>query len=259
MGWENRTISEIEELTDDELMKISEFMGYDEFGEYLGRVQVGYKNRKEKANSAYQRYCGVFNELKQIPRQWYAQFTSGLDILEDIADFFDEDKVEEIPTKAINAPAVVSFKMSDPKPDPVIVYAWLRRGELDFNKMKLKKYDKQALEDWVDSKTWKDHLSDKRYFKKLTTEFKKFGVGLVSKYPTDGVHGATRWLKDRPLIQVSDSSNDLHTCYHSLFHEIAHVVIHGQDDIPKDESLLLQREREADEYAESRLGYSIAV
>ena len=65
--------------------------------------------------------------------------------------------------------------------------------------------------------------------------------------------GATRWLKDTPLVQVSDSCKRYDVFWFSFFHEIGHILLHGKREVFLEgleyEQKNLLKEQEADEFA----------
>ena len=54
---------------------------------------------------------------------------------------------------------------------------------------------------------------------------------LVPAVPGLGIHGATRWLNGRPIIQISLLWKRDDQLWFTLFHEIGHVLLHGDKDL----------------------------
>ena len=82
------------------------------------------------------------------------------------------------------------------------------------------------------------------------------GVGvafcLIPPIPGFGVHGATRWISGHPVVQLSVRGKTDDQLWFTLFHELGHVLLHGQ------KTVFLQgagdrAEAEADEFASSTL------
>lgn len=71
---------------------------------------------------------------------------------------------------------------------------------------------------------------------------------LVPAMPGLGTHGATRWIQGHPLIQLSDLWKCDDQLWFTLFHEIAHVLLHESNGLylNNDHDAL---EKEADAYA----------
>lgn len=74
----------------------------------------------------------------------------------------------------------------------------------------------------------------------------------VPPIPGFGTYGATRWLNNTPVIQLSLRGKKDDQCWFTLFHEIGHVLLHGQKDLylVDDESTA---EAEANSFAASTL------
>ena len=75
---------------------------------------------------------------------------------------------------------------------------------------------------------------------------------LVPPVPGLGIYGATRWLNGTPVIQLSLLHRSDDQWWFTLFHEIGHVLLHGESDLYLlgDDSDV---EREADEFAAETL------
>lgn len=112
--------------------------------------------------------------------------------------------------------------------------AWLRKGEIEANKINCKPYSESDF---------KNSLSEIR---NLTTEgpdvfvtelqniCSKYGVAVVFLPELKGTHlyGATRWISpQKALIQLSlrDKSND--HLWFTFFHEAAHILLHKKKDV----------------------------
>lgn len=67
-----------------------------------------------------------------------------------------------------------------------------------------------------------------------------------------GIHGATRWIQDRPLIQLSLLWKRDDQMWFTLFHEIGHILLHDPRGLylSVDKS---EKEREADAFAANLL------
>ena len=75
---------------------------------------------------------------------------------------------------------------------------------------------------------------------------------LVPPVPGLGIYGATRWLNGTPVIQLSLLQKSDDQWWFTLFHEIGHVLIHGESDLyllGEDADV----EREADAFAADTL------
>lgn len=71
---------------------------------------------------------------------------------------------------------------------------------------------------------------------------------LVPAVPGLGIHGATRWIGGHPVIQLSLLWRSDDQLWFTLFHELGHVLLHGEKDLYLHGEHTVA-EREADEYA----------
>jgi len=215
-----------EKLSDRVLHTVAKKMNFPEIVDYLTSFQEEYLKEKPRYKENYEKAKKTYSQLKGVIPYLRSDFTQGYDKLEDIFDFFGADTEKEV-FAAAREQAALFRRQSKSDINPINLYGWLRRGELDFKSMKLGSYDEKKLKDWISSKEWLKHVEDVEYFKTLPTILKKFGVGLVLTHSLPKtVYGAVRWFEGNPLIQVSDYGKDLATCWFTLFHEIGHVINH---------------------------------
>jgi Zn-dependent peptidase ImmA (M78 family) len=259
MGWVGKELSSIKSLSNRDISRIVSFLGDECIASYLQNFQADYKETEDKANKACRESKKQYTKLKNASLLLYEEFTSGMDLLEDISNFFGVENEDEIIQKADNIVAL--YRISGFPVNQFNLYAWMRRGELDFAKLNLPIYDKHPFDKWVESKEWNEYLHDKDYYLSLPEKFKEFGVGLVfTRFLQKTVYGAVRWIDDRPLIQISDRDKSLAVCWFTLFHEIGHVLLHERDNIFEGEinetkAKTNKKEREANAYA-NRLIYN---
>lgn len=203
----------------------------EEFKLFLSRFQEEYMADKERAAVAYAKARKNFSRLKEMAFLLKDEFTSGVDVLDDILDFFGVDSEDEIFSESDKVAALFR-RQKTASVNPVNLKAWLRRGELDFAKLSLPEYDERALLAWIDGREWDRNIENPEYFRQLPSVLSSFGVALVLvPYVPNTVYGAVRWLDGHPLIQISDRGRDLATCWFTLFHELGHVIRHRNKEI----------------------------
>lgn len=247
-----------ERLPEKVMRKAAEILAMPDAVEYLTGFQKEYLEEKPRYTANYIQAKKIYNKLKNVLPLLRGEFTEGYDMLEDILDFFGADSGEEV-VEASERQAALFRSQNTRKVDSVSLYGWLRRGELDFEKMILPEYDEKGLMDWIVERKWMAYIEDADYFKSLPTVLSRFGIGLVfvPSLPKT-VYGAIRWINNRPLIQISDLGHDLVSCWFTLFHELGHAVKHKNEEIYEggiNESKAKQdrREREANKFANEYL------
>ncbi len=138
------------------------------------------------------------------------------------------------------------------------VAAWLRLGELEAAKIQCGPFDRRRFEATINA--IRDRMADgiPACIEPLTSQLADCGVALVLVPGIKGapIHGATRWLTpSKVLIQMSLRGKDDGHFWFTLFHEFAHILLHGKKEIflELDHGKETGKEREADEWACDRL------
>lgn len=246
-------------FSEKEIARLCAVLGLgDELATFIRNYQEDYAQEKKKAAISFKISKKAFTKLKNIIPLLRNEFTDGRDRLDDILDYFDVDSEDEIFSTSDNFAALFR-RQNNIDVDPVNLYAWLRRGELDFNRMNLPEYNEIALRNWIDSGNWRHHIESSDYFHSLPSLMEPFGVALVLvPYLPKTVYGSVRWFNGKPLIQISDRNRDLATCWFTLFHELGHVLLHRNEDIlegqlNESKAKLSKIEREANKFANTYL------
>jgi hypothetical protein len=257
MGWENRDFSSIKKFSKADISKISAYFNMDGLANYLHNFQRDYGVMEKKVAFDYQKNKKLFLKLKGARRMLNGEYTDGVDVLDDIACFFGIEDEQDICQKADELIAL--YRTANFDPDSLNLFAWMRRGELDFRKLNILHYNREAFVEWIDGAKWKDRLTDTEYFKTLPGIFREFGAGLVfTPYLDKTVYGSVRWFEGIPLIQLSDREKSLAVCWYTLFNEIGHVLLHENDTvfegaINESRSMASHKETEANAYAYAKL------
>jgi addiction module HigA family antidote len=173
-----------------------------------------------------------------------------------VLQFFGVATGKELGEVCLNP--VADFRMSPSfKSAPGAIAAWLRKGELEAQKVYCEPYDQKSFEQQLgDIRTLTREPDRTMDVVKLAA---KAGVAVVF-LPRVGkvtASGAARWLsKDKSLIQLSLRYKSDDQVWFSFFHEAAHVLLHPKRevfvDMPRTDSDDYSREkeeREADGFA----------
>lgn len=225
-----------EELSNCLLEKIGAIQRFNEeeraeIPKYLETFQEKYLEEKKRYKVIYKDDLANFRRLEKTLTLLKNEFDNGVDRLEDILEFFEKETPKEVFKSAENISHTLFNQRKNSKVDPINLYAWLRRGELDFRALSLPDFNKEALLRWINQREWLDHVEAPEYFKGLPSVFATFGVGLalVPSLPKT-VFGAVRWINKHPLIIISDRNRDLAVCWLTLFHELGHIIYHENEN-----------------------------
>ncbi len=138
------------------------------------------------------------------------------------------------------------------------LYCWLRYGEIQSNKIEYPKFDIIKLKECVEkirsltSYLFLDKIDE---IKEL---LKDCGVSLIFEphLPNTYVNGVSyKITKDKAIIMISDRGKKDDILWFTLFHEIAHLIMHSKKEvfIDGDNELKSSIEKEADDFAKNTL------
>lgn len=139
--------------------------------------------------------------------------------------------------------------------NPHALSAWIRQGELQANRIEAPAFDKQLLINQLSDikNVMAAHPQD--FFVQLQQLCLKAGVKIiytpcVKQAP---ISGATRWINNHPVIQLTGRYNQNDRFWFTFFHEIGHVLLHGKKEIFLEDieysDYDKQKEQEADDFA----------
>jgi len=131
---------------------------------------------------------------------------------------------------------------------------WLRIGEVDAIKQELPEFDKAKLKELIPTFRQLTLEKPEIFSKRLKGLCNSCGVAIVyTPYISKTyANGATRWVGNNPLIQLSLRYKYSDIFWFTFFHELAHILKHGK----KDQYIEIQNsgstdenEKEADHFA----------
>lgn len=125
--------------------------------------------------------------------------------------------------------------------------AWVAEGEKIARNTETKPFDKDKLKLALPNLRKLTLLSPEKFVPELISILKECGivVAFVPKISHTYAHGATKWMtSSKLLIQLSLRGKYADIFWFSLFHEIAHVLIHGKKVFEEEKDQ--EKEAEAD-------------
>jgi HTH-type transcriptional regulator / antitoxin HigA len=138
--------------------------------------------------------------------------------------------------------------------DQGAVAAWLRKGELEAQRVNSEPYDPSRFRDALHAIRSLTRELAEDFAQIVVKECSNAGVRVVfvPELPRTRVWGATRWLSSTcALIQLSLRYKTDDHLWFTFFHEAGHVLLHGKRDffIESDDQERDQHESEADAFA----------
>jgi HTH-type transcriptional regulator/antitoxin HigA len=129
--------------------------------------------------------------------------------------------------KELKVAAYTSLKQSH---HPHAISAWLRKGELQAQKIEAPPFDLKKLKGNIPLMRRLMVEQPVDFFEKLKALCLEAGVILLftPKLPKVPLSGSTRWLSNTPLIQLTARYKRNDNFWFTFFHELGHVILHGK-------------------------------
>jgi addiction module HigA family antidote len=180
-----------------------------------------------------------------------------LEKAEELLDFFGMSKHTAWGNIYLNQQTPVYFRISlKHNKDPYALSALLRMGEIIANNITVQEFSKTKLKSVLpDLKNiMLEEPSD--FLQQIQNLCSTAGVKVIytPNLPKTVIHGTVRWVNNTPVIQMTDRLKRYDIFWFSLFHEIGHIILHGNkkniflEEINRTEQKD-QKEQEADNFA----------
>lgn len=134
--------------------------------------------------------------------------------------------------------------------------AWLRHGEIQIGSGNIgEQYSADALKKQLLKMIELANCEHPDFKPKLVELCAEVGIILVytPHIKNSKAQGATRWVNNCPLIQISDCRKKYDIFWFSFFHEIGHILLHNKKDVFLEgieySEKSADKEREADSFA----------
>ena len=142
------------------------------------------------------------------------------------------------------------------------VSAWLRKGEIEARQIRCEPFDKKAFFQVLDGIRDLTLETPEVFQPQLVEMCASAGVAVVfiPELPKTGVYGATRWIGNKAVIQLSLRYKSNDHLWFTFFHEAGHIIKHGRKEIfIEGNGLDGEKEEEADAFARDRLIPPVAL
>ncbi len=217
-----------------------------------------YKAREKRALAieSAKDWAKCFPIADMVKCGWISVQTKAEEKVAVLFNFFGVSSPEAWENYFFNQQLKVAFRISlAHTKEPHAISAWIRQGEIQASKLNCGTYSevnfKKALKD---IKTIIANQPDD-FFEQLQKMCLACGVKVVytpciKKAP---LSGATRWIDDNPLIQLSGRYKVNDRFWFTFFHEAGHILLHGKKDIFLEDieysEADLKKEAEANDFA----------
>lgn len=136
------------------------------------------------------------------------------------------------------------------------VSAWLRQGKIIAQQLDCAPFNRKRFQNILDEIRDLTVENPDVFVPRLVELCSSAGVAVVfiPELPKTGVYGATRWLNDRAIIQLSLRYKSNDHLWFTFFHEAGHILYHGRKDVfIEGIGLDGDKEEEANIFARDRL------
>jgi len=194
----------------------------------------------------------LFPLKEMISFGWVKASDSKIEQLQELLNFFGIATPNEWSNLWSGLP--VAFRQSAAySADLGSVAAWLRQGELDAQQIECSPYTEEKFRSALsDIRIWTSE-SPEVFVPRIQEACAQAGVAVVfvKELPRIRTSGATRWLTpSKALLQLSLRYKRDDQLFFTLFHEAAHILLHGKREIfLEDDEKGNDKEMEADRFA----------
>ena len=221
--------------------------GYDE---YIARVK-----RQEIIEQAVV-WSKNFPLSQMVKFGWINAISSKEEMAAQLLSFFGVASHKSWEDYYCNQELKVAFRISlKHTKEPYAISAWLRKGEISAQEIKTTPYSEKVFREILPEIKSIMAVHPDDFFQQLHNICLKAGVKVVYTpfLPKAPISGATRWINDTPLIQLTGRGKRNDMFWFSFFHEAGHILLHGKKEIFLEQvdykDMDLEKEKEADEFA----------
>ena len=199
-----------------------------DYDEYLAR------DKHQKVIEKAVVWAGNFPIFQMIELGWIEKKSTKPEMAAQLLSYFGVASDKSWKDYYYNQQLKVAFRISLKQiTDPYAISAWLRKGELSAQQIHSKPYSvkefKSLLPELKSVITENPHdVFQQIQNLCLTSGVKVVYTPFLTKTP---INGATRWLNDTPVIQLTSSEKRNNIFLFSFFHEVGHILLHGKKEI----------------------------
>lgn len=173
--------------------------------------------------------------VKQLKECGYLKSKEiGPAMVEETLQFYGVTTPEQWESIYVKEYAMASYRKSPAHKDALgSMAAFLRIGEIEMRKLNVATFSKTNFKNVLPVIKELAAKHPAHFIKKLQQLCADAGVAIVYTMclPKAPVSGATRWVGNNPLIQLTDRHKTNDHFWFTFFHEAGHVLLHGKKDI----------------------------
>lgn len=220
------------------------------FDEYKAR------EKRKLAINAAKDWAKCFPFTDMVKNGWINEQSSSEKKTTELFSFFGVSSPAAWEDYFLNQQLKVSFRISlAHTKEPYSISAWIRRGEIQANGLVCDAYSESKFKKALKEIKSIMVLQPNDFFEQLQKKCLDCGVKLVYTpcIKQAPISGATRWIDENPIIQLTGRYQQNDRFWFTFFHEAGHILLHGKKDIFLEDiefsDLDRQKEQEADAFA----------
>ncbi|WP_185215726.1 HigA family addiction module antitoxin [Sphingobacterium mizutaii] len=173
--------------------------------------------------------------LKELFEQGYVSTKKpSINLIEELLQFYGVASHVQWQNLYVNSYIQTNFRKSSNQIEKLsCMAAWLRIGELKLRERQYMAYSKERFKSALHQIKDLVQYQPEDYAEKLSSLCAQAGVAVV--YSTSmkkaPISGATRWIANIPLIQITDRYKTNDSFWFTFYHEAGHILLHGKKDI----------------------------
>ena len=217
-----------------------------------------YKAREKRALALIDAkdWAKHFPFAEMVKCGWINAKTKPEEKAEELFHFFGLSSPNAWKDYFFNQQLKVAFRISLAQTkEPYAISAWIRQGEIQAREIQCGEYSETQFKTALVEIKNIMISQPKNFFEQLQEICLTCGAKLVytpciKKAP---LSGATRWIDNNPLIQLTEKHKQNERFWFTFFHEVGHILLHGKKDIFLEDidysEADLQKEEQANEFA----------
>jgi HTH-type transcriptional regulator / antitoxin HigA len=220
------------------------------FDEYKAR------EKRAKAFEEAKDWAKNFPFTDMVKCGWLNSKTKAEEKVAELFYFFGLSSPDAWKDYFFNQQLKVAFRISlAHTKEPYAISAWIRQGEIQAKQIQCGEYSEAQFKNALIRIKNIMATQANNFFEQLQEICLTCGVKVVytpciKKAP---LSGATRWIDDNPLIQLTGRYKQNDRFWFTFFHEAGHILLHGKKDIFLEDidysDADLQKEAEANDFA----------
>jgi len=223
---------------------------------FWGNLEMQYQQDKARLTEierlkSHLKWLGNVPVKEMAKFGWIKKHNGASNQLDEILKFFGVSSPDQ--WRIVWERHQVAYRQSERfETSAVAVSAWLRKGELEATQIPCTTYDSKKFQIALSECRNLTFESPEVFVPALRQKCAQSGVAVVfiPELPKTGVSGATRWIGDKAIIQLSLRYKTNDQLWFTFFHEAGHILRHGRKDIfIESNNADSEQEKEADVFA----------